>query len=417
MNVKMNELFNLKTDVPSNKNKINQKNKDEFKKSLKSEKSKDLKSEKKVVKVKDNKKTIKAKKTLTKPKDKITDKEISLPKKIDEAITTIEALSVVGLNLDEDIFSSGESAKIIEGLIEIKNFLYENADALNNTQLLDKIKEVLNDQLSSESLLSNGLGSIKEITSDLVKEMKEFKIRGKNLSDKNLEQDISQSIEIVESDENKLKNYNLNNSQLKDNKSKEKFNDEKAITIMDNDLNKNNNRLNFNEININPMKVQEMEIQETVGDNNLKSVESLMTKQLDASKVINQIVQKASVNIKETKSEMIIDLKPEHLGKISMKIEVEREMVVAKIVAENQVVKETIESNLEDLRESLEERGFSIEEFSVDVSKDDSKESTQQFMNFRNNRSKFKGISDDLEDTTEDITVDKISSNVVNNLG
>ncbi len=69
-------------------------------------------------------------------------------------------------------------------------------------------------------------------------------------------------------------------------------------------------------------------------------------------------------------SEMIIRLKPEELGKVELKIEVHKETVIAKMNVESQVVKEAIESSLEDLKSSLKDKGFSEMTFSVDVGSD-----------------------------------------------
>jgi len=60
------------------------------------------------------------------------------------------------------------------------------------------------------------------------------------------------------------------------------------------------------------------------------------------------------------KSEMVIDLKPEHLGKLELKC-YRRGMVVAKFVAENEQVKAALESNMNMLKESLEKQGFLVE--------------------------------------------------------
>ncbi|HOM02059.1 MAG TPA: flagellar hook-length control protein FliK [Acetivibrio sp.] len=83
--------------------------------------------------------------------------------------------------------------------------------------------------------------------------------------------------------------------------------------------------------------------------------------------IVEQVVEKAKVVLSGDKSEMVIDLKPEHLGKLELKIVTERGMVVAKFVAENEQVKAALESNMDMLKESLEKQGFSVEGFSVTV--------------------------------------------------
>lgn len=66
-------------------------------------------------------------------------------------------------------------------------------------------------------------------------------------------------------------------------------------------------------------------------------------------------------------TEMIIRLKPESLGKVELKVEVHKDHVVAKFNVASQMVKETIESSLNDLRSALKDRGFSDMTFNVNV--------------------------------------------------
>lgn len=86
-----------------------------------------------------------------------------------------------------------------------------------------------------------------------------------------------------------------------------------------------------------------------------------------------QIVEKAKVLLDGNKSEMIMDLKPDNLGKLSLKLITERGLVIAKFVAENNQVRAAIEANMDTLKESLEKQGFSIQEFSVSVNQNKNK--------------------------------------------
>lgn len=71
-------------------------------------------------------------------------------------------------------------------------------------------------------------------------------------------------------------------------------------------------------------------------------------------------------------SEMIIKLKPEELGKVELKIEVHKDSVIAKFEVASQMVKEAIESNLSDLKNSLKDKGFGDMSFDVNVAKEKS---------------------------------------------
>lgn len=83
--------------------------------------------------------------------------------------------------------------------------------------------------------------------------------------------------------------------------------------------------------------------------------------------VLPQIVQKAQVILRDGSSEMRMQLVPEHLGKLEMKIVVHDGMVTARFMVENAQVKSMIEGNLSQLKQSLESMGFHIDNFAVGV--------------------------------------------------
>ncbi len=90
----------------------------------------------------------------------------------------------------------------------------------------------------------------------------------------------------------------------------------------------------------------------------------------DTKEIISQVIEKAKVILTPDKSEMIVDLKPDSLGKISLKVVTENGMVMAKFVAESQQVKQILESNMQLLKDSLEKQGMSVQGFSVSVRQD-----------------------------------------------
>lgn len=90
------------------------------------------------------------------------------------------------------------------------------------------------------------------------------------------------------------------------------------------------------------------------------------------NEIISQVISKAKVVLSGEKSEMTMDLKPDSLGKLSLKIVTERGMVVAKFEAESQQVKHVLESNMQLLKESLEKQGLCIQGLSVSVRQDSS---------------------------------------------
>lgn len=107
--------------------------------------------------------------------------------------------------------------------------------------------------------------------------------------------------------------------------------------------------------------------------NNETSVEKTkftMPQQVKNSDILNQVVEQAKVVLGNDKSEMVIQLKPDHLGKLELKIVTEQGIVAAKFIAESQQVKDIIETNMQQLKDSLQKQGISVEGVSVQVGQD-----------------------------------------------
>lgn len=83
--------------------------------------------------------------------------------------------------------------------------------------------------------------------------------------------------------------------------------------------------------------------------------------------VTNQVMMKVKLMAGENKQEMEMHLKPESLGKLSLKIIHERGEILAKITAENEQVKGILESNMQLLKDALEKNGLSVQSLSVSV--------------------------------------------------
>jgi hypothetical protein len=83
------------------------------------------------------------------------------------------------------------------------------------------------------------------------------------------------------------------------------------------------------------------------------------------SSMVRQIVDRAELRLGREQAQMIIDLKPDILGKVHLKISQEAGKVVAEIRAENASTKALIESGLSDLKTALSEKGFSFDAVTV----------------------------------------------------
>jgi flagellar hook-length control protein FliK len=96
------------------------------------------------------------------------------------------------------------------------------------------------------------------------------------------------------------------------------------------------------------------------------------------SRVIDQIINRLSIRSNGSQSEVKIQLDPPSLGKVRMNIITSGDGVRTVIVAENQAVKQVIESNLSQLRDSMLSQGLKLDGFSVLVGGDGDQEFSQQ---------------------------------------
>ncbi len=106
--------------------------------------------------------------------------------------------------------------------------------------------------------------------------------------------------------------------------------------------------------------------------------------------LFSQLVEHAKVVVNNGGSEMEVNLRPEHLGKIQLKVTIENEAVTAKFVAESQQVKEIIESNLNQLKRNLQENGMQVDAIMVSVGNHQGSEGFEQAAN-QEGFSHFKG--------------------------
>lgn len=81
---------------------------------------------------------------------------------------------------------------------------------------------------------------------------------------------------------------------------------------------------------------------------------------ITARTVIDQIVQRAQLRLGRSEAEMVIDLKPDVLGRVHLRITAEPGRIVAEIRAESAVTRQFIEAGLADLRAALADRGLDL---------------------------------------------------------
>lgn len=83
--------------------------------------------------------------------------------------------------------------------------------------------------------------------------------------------------------------------------------------------------------------------------------------------VFEAAIARMGIAIQNKVARARIQLNPPELGRVDMELRVESGVLNARVRVEHGWVKETIESNLKTLRDSLQEQGITVESFTVDV--------------------------------------------------
>ncbi|MCL2874015.1 MAG: flagellar hook-length control protein FliK [Defluviitaleaceae bacterium] len=100
---------------------------------------------------------------------------------------------------------------------------------------------------------------------------------------------------------------------------------------------------------------------------------------VSASDIVNQMLEKMKVDVRANITEVRMTLRPEALGDVSLKIITERGIVTAQFLAENERVKEIIESNFNILKDALEKQGVSISSLSVEVGSEKGQQMLEEY--------------------------------------
>lgn len=86
-----------------------------------------------------------------------------------------------------------------------------------------------------------------------------------------------------------------------------------------------------------------------------------------ASRIVNQILDNIHMNAKPDMTSLEMQLEPEHLGKVTISIVTKAGHITAQIAAQNEAAKEAIESQLNVLKDNLNQQGIKVEAIEVTI--------------------------------------------------
>jgi len=135
----------------------------------------------------------------------------------------------------------------------------------------------------------------------------------------------------------------------------------------------------------------------------VKIIEKNTESQILFKSILSQVQEgvKSTLKVTTDSSEMVMKLKPETLGDVSVKITVHKNSVIAEMTVQSQIVKEALESSLMDLKTSLKDKGFDVSQINVNVGHDQQSKGNQHSNQSQRRSSRYnKGLDAIGTDTT-----------------
>lgn len=320
--------------------------------------------------------------------------------------------------IKKDIMSSKEKAKKLidkAGLI-IENYKADkkaqieknvNIDSkVNEEKLSSLIKDIddIKEELKNINLEELDEKDKKEITDLIIalESLEEIAISYQN-DDDNVEK-LSDIFELVEVEDNSIEetskksqdnNIEKIDAKIEENNNNEIVNDSAETFISNDDNNvadkremrlqeaKENNNSNLNntisdekgsELTIINMKDSSSSLKGYNHYNNVSKTQntnSLAENMIRFQDLMSKLVEKAQVAVNNGKSEILMSLNPEYLGKVRLKISMDADNnLVGKIFVDNAEIKDIFTKNLDTVISSLNEIGINIEGFDVMLRQD-----------------------------------------------
>lgn len=301
--------------------------------------------------------------------------------------------------LDISILDLNDKENISNFLQKVFN-LNENVELLSIPNISEKLNSISELILSSNEIVSNNYlqeenNNILDINKSInnvinlqnTNKPEFYKLNDKieeNINNYDDNDDISILNNIDDINLKVDKKDNQKDSSLDHNSKSfnQKYSENNNVLINNPDLMKNS-KVNFIEQLYNESNSQIQIENNSISSNINKSINNLkenIIRNIDNQDIIDQILEKTKINIKGEMSEIKIKVKPEDLGDITLKVATQNGIVTAKFIAENQKIKEIIESNLNILKDSLSEQGLNISQLSVSVGNDEAKDRMQEFI-------------------------------------
>ena len=276
---------------------------------------------------------------------------IKLLSVVDEQVTKKQAVE----DLHQDNKQEGNDLEKLEIKEEIKAETKDEPLEKTKNSLAETMKVVAPQIKKIKEIISNISKEDLELNEDVEFNLDEYQENEKNIKD------MTKEVKVVDEKEhandNEIDSYevsdeeNLYQQAFKDVKNGERV-ESKGVSTSTKSI-----EYDVSVSNTNTEKAETTKTTFKISKPNASFKENL----------VKELVDKAKLTISKGKNEMELKLKPEQLGKLSMKIATEEDGVIGRITVENDVVKQVIEANLNTLKDSLQQQGIKVQGFQVDV--------------------------------------------------
>ena len=99
----------------------------------------------------------------------------------------------------------------------------------------------------------------------------------------------------------------------------------------------------------------------------VEGVQTVTQSQIDVESILRQISQMTRISVTQAQSSIEMQLNPENLGKVYLQVVSKAGAITAQIAAQNEAVKEVIESQIAVLKENMNQQGMKVEAIEVTV--------------------------------------------------
>ncbi len=331
-----------------------------------------------------------------------TDKLANVLQLNDQQKTMLSALAVeVSKQVNTESVSTSESTETVISPNEANANANTNTNTINLSKVADEVKAKLEQLIQNARTNQESIGSEVSKVIEAMKSQIQVKatIKPEQVDTKSIT-DVATEADAEGTSSEKQLSEDGNVSHSKESEKASNYNDEDNSKSAENSATKT--EMDITKLNVQVVTGNEQNQQldqqnlQAIGDvkigtiNNQTEVQKTvfsMPQPVKNSEVLNQVVEQAKVIVGQDKSEMVIQLKPDHLGKLELKVVTEQGIVAAKFIAESQQVKEIIETNMQLLKDSLQKQGIIIDSVNVQVGHDQHEYQQQNSYQSSNNSS------------------------------